>query len=186
MWQEAGLPDYGHCRGESVGGPVPSVAQSARNLSRQTLEEFKICRPECLELELTEERGDGQPGRRRSPTMNDLHDRGVHMSIDDFGTGYSSLSYLKRFKVLQAENRPAPSCADVVDRSGRRGDRCEAIIGLSRSLGPEDDRRGRGDRRGSAHLPAPQRGCDEAQGYLFSEPLTADQFEAFVRDRSLV
>ena len=33
--------------------------------------------------------------------MDQLHDRGVHLSMDDFGARYSSLSYLKRFQIYK-------------------------------------------------------------------------------------
>ena len=110
--------------------------------------------------------------------MNDLHDRGVHMSIDDFGTGYSSLSYLKRFKVCKLKIDQSfvrdlstdPEDAAIV----------EAIIGLSRSLGLKTIAEGVETAEQLAFLR--DRGCDEAQGYQIGRPMLAEDFEAFLRD----
>jgi EAL domain-containing protein (putative c-di-GMP-specific phosphodiesterase class I) len=56
--------------------------------------------PEYLEIELTEAVTMKDPISAYT-VMDNLYERGIHMSIDDFGTGYSSLNYLKKFKVYK-------------------------------------------------------------------------------------
>jgi EAL domain-containing protein (putative c-di-GMP-specific phosphodiesterase class I) len=63
----------------------------------QTLEETG-CKPEWLELELTEsilmENTD-----YAVEVLQNLRNKKITISLDDFGTGFSSLSYLKRLPV---------------------------------------------------------------------------------------
>ncbi|MDQ7067020.1 MAG: EAL domain-containing protein [Sulfurimonas sp.] len=109
--------------------------------------------------------------------LNSLHDLGVKISVDDFGTGYSSLSYLKRFpidklKIDQSFVRDLPE--DEEDCSI-----VNAIIALGESLsltllaeGVEEE---------SQKLFLVENGCDNIQGYLYSKPLPADEFEDFIK-----
>jgi diguanylate cyclase (GGDEF)-like protein/PAS domain S-box-containing protein len=141
----------------------------------QILEEVGLP-PQYLELELTESVAmDDAPAA--IAIMNNLYERGIRMSIDDFGTGYSSLSYLKRFKVHRLK----------IDQSFVRGiaedpeDRAivRAIISLADSLGLLTIAEGVETDGQLAFLR--EQGCREVQGYYFSKPLEAGQFEAFAR-----
>ena len=132
--------------------------------------------PECLELELTESVAMSDPVGAIA-IMNQLHQRGVRMLIDDFGTGYSSLSYLKRFRVYKLKIDQS----FVQDISTDPDDKAivVAIIALARSLGFQTIAEGV-ETQGQLDF-LRQQGCDEVQGYYFSRPLTADDFEGFVR-----
>lgn len=130
--------------------------------------------PEYLELELTESVAMHDP-QKAITIMNDLHARGVRMSIDDFGTGHSSLSYLKKFKVYKLK----------IDQSFVRDINIDpedkaivaAIINMSKSLGLLTIAEGVETIGQLEYLQT--QGCDEIQGYYFSKPLPALEFEAF-------
>jgi diguanylate cyclase (GGDEF)-like protein/PAS domain S-box-containing protein len=131
-----------------------------------------------LELELTEAVAMNDP-QGAVAVMDKLHERGIRMSIDDFGTGYSSLSYLKRFKVYKLK----------IDQSFVRdiGDDPEdkaivtAIINMASSLGMQTIAEGVETSDQLAFLRL--QGCNEVQGYYFSKPLPAGQFEQFLMQK---
>jgi diguanylate cyclase (GGDEF)-like protein/PAS domain S-box-containing protein len=131
---------------------------------------------EYLELELTEGVAMHSP-QDAIAIMNNLHERGIRMSIDDFGTGYSSLSYLKKFKVYKLKIDQS----FVRDISTDPEDKAivSAIINLAKSLGLQTIAEGVETTGQLAFLR--EQGCDEMQGYLFSKPVPAQQFEALLR-----
>ncbi len=145
------------------------------DLVAQILDEAKL-QPQYLELELTESVAmDNAPAA--IAMMDRLHARGVHMSIDDFGTGYSSLSYLKRFQVhrLKIDQSFVQNIGeDPEDRAI-----VNAIISLADSLGLQTIAEGVETETQLAILR--EQGCNEVQGYYFSRPLPAAEFEAFAR-----
>jgi diguanylate cyclase (GGDEF)-like protein len=126
--------------------------------------------PHRLELEITEGvlLTDG-PGTLA--TMQRLKSLGVRISMDDFGTGYSSLGYLRNFafdriKIDRSFVSGFPAsrdCAAIVN----------AILGLGRSLGIAVTAEGVETEEQLERMRA--EGCDEAQGFLISRPLPADQ-----------
>jgi EAL domain-containing protein (putative c-di-GMP-specific phosphodiesterase class I) len=97
----------------------------------------------------------------------------MQIAIDDFGTGYSSLSYLKKFHIdyLKIDQsfvqNLTPDSADFA--------LCEAIIVMAHKLGLQVIAEGVETAMQRDLLK--QVGCDFAQGYLFSRPLTAHAFE---------
>jgi diguanylate cyclase (GGDEF)-like protein len=108
-----------------------------------------------------------------------FRDAGIQVAIDDFGTGYSSLAYLTKFdidylKIDQSFTRNlAPHAPDLA--------LCEAIIVMAHKLGLKVIAEGVETEQQRALLQAI--GCDYGQGYLFSRPLTAQGFEAFMQAR---
>jgi diguanylate cyclase (GGDEF)-like protein/PAS domain S-box-containing protein len=144
----------------------------------QILEEAKLP-PQYLELELTENVAMDDPIGAIA-VMDDLHERGIRMSIDDFGTGYSSLSYLKKFKVYKLKIDQS----FVRDISDDPEDKAivAAIISMASSLSMQTIAEGVETAGQLAFLR--NQGCNEVQGYYFSKPLPAEQFEAYVRGKN--
>ena len=131
-----------------------------------------------LEIELTEAVAMHDP-QAAYTIMDDLYERGIRMSIDDFGTGYSSLSYLKKFKVYKLKIDQS----FVHDISTDPEDKAivNAIISMSHSLGLTTIAEGVETLEQLEYLR--EQGCDEIQGYYYSKPLSAQDFDLFIRDR---
>lgn len=106
--------------------------------------------------------------------MQALKTLGVGFSMDDFGTGFSSLSYLTKLPLDQLK----------IDQSFTRNmcmnDRdavvVQTIIGMANNLGIEVIAEGVELEEQRAFLE--KHHCNLCQGYLFSEPLPLEQFEA--------
>jgi diguanylate cyclase (GGDEF)-like protein len=164
-WRQAGHPDLGM-----------SVNVSAKQLASSHLREDVVSAlgesgldPSALTLEITESTLlDSQVVIRR---LEDLKELGVRIAIDDFGTGYSSLNYLRRFPVDTLKIAHA-----FVEELGASADQerlVAAILRLGTTLGLECiaegvERHAQRDRLRAL-------GCPYAQGFLFSEPLPADE-----------
>ena len=105
-----------------------------------------------------------------------LRDEGIQVSLDDFGTGYSSLSYLKKFDIdyLKIDR----SFVSNLELGSNDLVLCEAIIVMAHKLGIEVIAEGIETEIQRDLLIAA--GCDYGQGYLFSKPLPAPEFEAFI------
>jgi diguanylate cyclase (GGDEF)-like protein/PAS domain S-box-containing protein len=111
--------------------------------------------------------------------IDSLRGLGVRLILDDFGTGYSSLRYLQRYPLngLKIDR----SFVDGLGEDGRGdGAIVEAIVAMARALGmrvvPEGvETAGQLERLVGM-------GCDFAQGFHLSRPLTAGDLEALVRD----
>jgi EAL domain-containing protein (putative c-di-GMP-specific phosphodiesterase class I) len=130
---------------------------------------------ESLELEITESMV-MRDAERAVKLLQALRDTGVRLAIDDFGTGYSSLAYLKRFpidcvKIDRSFIRDLPEDRD--DASITR-----SIIAMAHNMKLDVVAEGVETPEQLAFLHA--YGCDEIQGFLFSEPLAADAFERYL------
>ncbi len=106
-----------------------------------------------------------------------FRDAGIQVAIDDFGTGYSSLAYLKKFdidylKIDQSFIRNLThDSADYV--------LSEAIVVMAHKLGLSVIAEGVETAQQRDILKSI--GCDYAQGYLYSKPVPADEFEALLK-----
>ncbi len=105
-----------------------------------------------------------------------FRDAGIQVSLDDFGTGYSSLSYLKKFhidylKIDQSFVRNLTLHSDDMAL-------CEAIIVMAHKLGIQVIAEGIETAIQRDLLTAA--GCDYGQGYFFSRPVPANEFEALL------
>jgi len=132
----------------------------------------------CLNLEITESLLMTNVGEAMVK-MNEIKKLGVGFSIDDFGTGYSSLSYLKSLPISQLK----------IDRSFIRDTTASddsrlivtAMIKLAQSLRLDVVAEGVETREQLDFLIS--QGCRKIQGYLFSKPLPADAYAAFLKKK---
>jgi diguanylate cyclase (GGDEF)-like protein len=128
-----------------------------------------------LELEVSEHVVAGSVGEVE-PKLADLKALGVQLAIDDFGTGYSSLGYLKRFP-LDTIKLDRSFVSDVTDQPDRADIAIlRAVVAMAGDLGLRCVAEGvetQGQRSLLGILD-----CGVVQGYLYSKPLPAAEFEA--------
>lgn len=174
-WHESGYPDM-----------RISVNLSARQFQQQNLlgaidaildqTGLPLC---CLELEITESVG-MQNAEMTIRTLEALKAKGIRLSIDDFGTGYSSLSYLKKFpidtlKIDQSFVRDIPADSDYRTL-------VTLIISMAHTLNLTVVAEGVETEAQLEFLK--KHDCDTMQGYLFSRPLPAEEFEKLLRTKA--
>jgi diguanylate cyclase (GGDEF)-like protein/PAS domain S-box-containing protein len=167
-WRRAGHPDL-----------FVAVNVSGRELGRSDLVDrieavlFESgLAPDRLEIEITESTAVAQPAEALEE-LHQLRRAGIGIAIDDFGTGYSSLSKLATF----------PADRLKIDRSFLSGIKLEtdeaplvsATIALAHQLGMKVTAEGVETPAQLAFLR--RQGCDLLQGYIFSRPVPAEQFE---------
>lgn len=129
-----------------------------------------------LELELTESIFFDDKGIALvRENINKMHELGFKCSLDDFGSGFSSLGLLKEFDVdtIKLDRRffmdmSKPKARDVV----------ECLIELSRKLKVQTVAEGIETGEQMEFLKRIQ--CDMVQGYYYSRPLPAEEFEKWV------
>lgn len=146
-----------------------------RELLRQIGESIEISGlpPERLEIELSEAilLDDDLDTLLALSAIRDL---GVGITLDDFGSGVASLSMLKRLplELIKLDR----SLVRTLPDDGEDVAIVQAIIDTSHALGLGVVAEGVETEAQRSLLAA--LGCDEAQGYLFSQPLPEDQFRA--------
>lgn len=113
---------------------------------------------------------------RNIEKLKQLQKAGVSLAIDDFGTGYSSLSYLRRFgmDILKIDK----SFVDQLGPDAIDSALVTAMVGLGANLGMKVIAEGIELPEQLADLRSLH--CDLGQGYLFSRPVAADEFEAML------
>jgi EAL domain-containing protein (putative c-di-GMP-specific phosphodiesterase class I) len=131
--------------------------------------------PQYLELELTE----GVLMQNTDATtlkLDQLKDLGLQIAIDDFGTGYSSLSYLKQFSfdTLKIDRAFVQNISD----DSKNAAITTAMIQMAHDLQLKVIAEGVETTSELAFLQ--QQACDEMQGYFFSRPVPAPEFEQFL------
>jgi diguanylate cyclase (GGDEF)-like protein len=171
-WLDAGLP------AGTVAVNVSSMEFQAANFPATMFEivDGTGLDPSSLEIELTE-----SVLMKRAETavsvLSAFRDRGVKLAIDDFGTGYSSLSYLRRFPidVLKIDQSFVRQIGSGIGETAI----VTAVIGMARSLKLLVVAEGVETLEELEFLRTQQ--CDEGQGYYFSRPVPADQFELLLK-----
>lgn len=163
-----------------------AVNLSVRNLADvefpsqvvEALDRFDVP-PELLTFELTESGVMADP-QRALPILRELHTLGIVLAVDDFGTGYSSLAYLRQLPVDQVKIDKS----FVLGMGTDLGDLAvvRSIVELGHSLGLTVVAEGVEDDVARDQLEA--MGCDVAQGYLISRPLSQQRLEAWLLART--
>jgi diguanylate cyclase (GGDEF)-like protein len=173
VWQDAGMPSLR----VSVNLAALQFRESGLVDSiRRALDDAGL-QARYLEVELTESAVMSDP-EQSVAILEQLSAMGVLVSVDDFGTGYSSMSYLRRFpidklkidRVFINEITTRPEDASIV----------RAIVSLAHSLNLKVVAEGVETAAQLDFLKVV--GCDEYQGYYFSRPLPAADFERLIRD----
>ena len=133
--------------------------------------------PGSLELEITESMIASQV-ESAVATLDRLNALGVRLAIDDFGTGYSSLNQLKRFsvQVLKIDK----SFVDGIPSDPDDTTIVTTIVSMAHDMQLRVVAEGVETEAQLAFLR--RRGCDEMQGYFFSEPVPALAAESLLRE----
>lgn len=143
----------------------------------RTIIEESGMNPVYLELELTESLFMHDVDTVLK-TLHELHELGVRLAIDDFGTGYSNLSYLRRFPIDRL--KVDQSFIRDIEKEPVNAEIVKAIATLGKSMSLELV--AEGVETDSELELAELSGCDFVQGYRFSKPLPAMQFETWVKE----
>ena len=165
--------------------PVFSELKLAINLSAVQIKQEHLARTvlsaldhhdlpaDCLELEITESMLIEVTGETVA-MLSAISAHGVAMSLDDFGTGYSSLDHLKLFpiSVLKIDK----SFVSAVGEGGKSETLFVAIIAFAKALNMRIVVEGV-ETQAQADFCRLQQ-CDLLQGYFYSRPLPAEEFEA--------
>jgi diguanylate cyclase (GGDEF)-like protein len=180
-WQSAGLPPVRMAVNLSphqlqrrpkgrLGGYDPVAMVS------KVIEESQFD-PQWLQIEITESVFLKDPDFAIE-TLGRLEEVGVSIAIDDFGIGYSSLNYLK---VLPASTLKIDrSFVRTVGRQPRDTAIAAAIVALAHNLSLKTV--AEGVETVDQWEALRRLGCDEMQGYLFSEPLNANEATALLAE----
>ena len=109
--------------------------------------------------------------------ISNLKDLGLEIALDDFGTGFSNLSYLTRYPidVLKIDS----SFVERIGADGNAVKLIDSIIDLAENFSMRTIAEGVETREQLDFLA--RAGCNEIQGYYFSEPLPAAEIEALLR-----
>jgi diguanylate cyclase (GGDEF)-like protein/PAS domain S-box-containing protein len=175
-WQDAGFEPL------SISVNLSGCQFQLQNLAvviKRILKETDLA-PFWLELEITESTA-MQNADYTIETLHKLKEMGVQFSIDDFGTGYSSLSQLKRFPV---DKLKIDKSFVVEIGTGQDSEIiASTVIVLGKSLNLGVIAEGVETVEQLDFLKKHQ--CNEMQGFLFSKPVTADEFSALLEQNKL-
>ena len=163
--------------------PIVSVNISARHFQREnminnikTILAEESTSPNRICLEITE--GTLIDASQCEQKLKELKDMGFSISVDDFGTGFSSLSYLKRFHL--DELKIDKSFVDGIEKDESDRAIVSATLSMAHSLDMHVVAEGVETLMQLSYLK--DKGCETIQGYYFSKPLSAADFENFVNN----
>ena len=108
--------------------------------------------------------------------LNDIKSLNVGISLDDFGTGYSTLSYLDKLSIDELKIDKA--FVDAIPKNGDRNILLDTIIAMGKTLNMKVVAEGVEHEYQRKYLA--DKLCDIYQGYLFSKPVSRDDYAAYV------
>jgi diguanylate cyclase (GGDEF)-like protein len=126
---------------------------------------------DALSIEATES---SLMGDVAANVLRELQSLGIEISLDDFGTGYSSLSYLRQLPVNTVKidrSFVTPMASDQ-----KSNEFVALILNLTQNLGLSTI--AEGVETEAQRTALSEMGCQSAQGYLFSKPVTPDEISA--------
>lgn len=145
--------------------PLPDIVRSALSLSNLPARQ--------LELEITENIMLNDDGCSRDQFYA-LHEMGVGIAFDDYGTGYASLAFLKQFPITRL--KIDRGFVSNVRARGADAAIVQAVLMLARKFGFSVIAEGVETVEQEDLLKKWR--CPQAQGYLYSEPVTATKLES--------
>lgn len=137
------------------------------------LEQYALS-PTSLELEITETTALDNEGQTTDHLVF-LRNLGVHISLDDFGQGYAGFSHLQALPINRL--KIDRSLISKLSNSHTDSPIVSSTIILAKRLGLEVVAEGVETREQLVYLRLA--GCDTAQGYYFSRPMTAEQLHEY-------
>ena len=132
--------------------------------------------PEMLEFELTESvlMKDIDVAKR---IFGRLAEKGIELALDDFGTGYSSLKYLNQLPINKL--KIDRSFVSKIGTSSENDAIIKTITSLAHSLNLKTVAEGIETEEQLKFMQ--EVAADQAQGYYFSKPLSAEDFEKLLK-----
>jgi len=173
LWQRAGLRPRMHVNLSMHDLHDVALPDRVAELLRQ-----HDVAADALTLEITESALMADPARALD-VLTRLAHLGVRSAIDDFGAGYSSLSYLKRLPVnaIKIDKSFVQGLRHPGDERSTDATIVRSVVALGHALGLEVVAEGIEHRVALDMLAA--LGCDAAQGYYLSRPLSARDMEGW-------
>jgi diguanylate cyclase (GGDEF)-like protein len=164
-----------HCPKLALGINLSAVQVRHEHLFDVIKSALSLCSLDAgsLELELTESALITDASETIA-MLSKIVREGISLSLDDFGTGYSSLEHLKLFPISVLKIDKGFVSAIGSDAKGER--LLVAIIAFAKALEMKVVAEGV-ETRAQADF-CTKNGCDLLQGYHFSYPVSADEFEA--------
>ncbi|NKB46296.1 MAG: EAL domain-containing protein [Legionellales bacterium] len=135
----------------------------------QALKKNKVS-PALIELEIAEKILLADLEQAQT-ILTQLAELGVRLVVDDFGTSYKSFHYLAKLPVHKL--KIDRTFVSALDHATEKGNLIDHIIHLGHQLGLDVIAEGVENVAEANYLI--EQGCDELQGYYYSEPLPADE-----------
>jgi diguanylate cyclase (GGDEF)-like protein/PAS domain S-box-containing protein len=172
VWQDAGAPIH-----VAVNVSAKSLLDQSLPGKVQSLLDKWGVDPRFLKIEITESSIMADPAHALA-ILSMLQSMGVRLSVDDFGTGYSSLTHLRELPI--DEIKIDKSFVTGMIASDADAAIVRTVIDLGHNLGKQVCAEGVEDEATWKLLG--EMGCDLAQGYWISRPLTATALMAWLVD----